>query len=189
MVVLHVLSAVKSLNRQTNLRMPNTKLDMPKHKQKTQKSLKKCLQQTSKEYASVTTAHGLSYISNEKNSTGDRFLWILIVIIAILFTVFQMATLYTQWQSDPVITTLDTVALPIEEIEFPAITICPQGTLEEVVDSALFQQLKEYISNTTSLGHIKKKRSVPAAKDTLVEGLDYSQMIILAKEFLNEVYQ
>ena len=93
--------------------MPFSKIDMQKNNEKGKKSLRKCMNETSKEYASVTTAHGLSYIANEHNSTGDRILWILIVVIAISFTVFQMASLYNQWQNDPVITTLDTVALPI----------------------------------------------------------------------------
>ena len=92
---------------------------MPRNKKTHRNTMSKGMIHTSKEYASVSTAHGFSYIGDENYSGGDRILWVVIVLLALCFTVFQMATLYTDWQDNPVITTLDTVALPIEEIEFP----------------------------------------------------------------------
>jgi hypothetical protein len=32
----------------------------------------------------------------------------------------------TEWQNNPVLITLETTDLPVEEIPFPAITICPE---------------------------------------------------------------
>ena len=164
--------------------MPNTEVDMPEGKVGYKKSLGKNVLHTSKDYASVATAHGLSYIGNEEQSLGDRMLWVLIVVLAISFTIFQMSTLYKQWQNSPVITTLDTVALPIEKIRFPAITICPQGSLEDILDSVLFKQLKEYIRNRNLTGHSRSRRSVVLDEQIMT----YEEMMNMTKEFLNEIY-
>ena len=167
--------------------MPKLGLDMPNKKEKPKNSFRKTLVYTSKEYASVTTAHGFSYIGNEGYSWGDRILWVIIVSLAIAFTISQMTTLYADWQDNPVITTLDTVAFPIEEIEFPSITICPQGSLEEIWDSVLFLQLKDYIYNKTLEEHGKQKKRSTDSQD-IVWDLTHEQMIINAREFLDDVY-
>ena len=165
--------------------MPSLGLDMPKKNNKRKNSVRKRVVSTSKEYASVTTAHGFAYIGNDDYPGGDRILWIIIVLMAFGFTVFQMTTLYSDWQDNPVITTLDTVALPIEEIEFPAVTICPQGSLDDIWDSVLFRQLKEYVANKSrEMG--RKKRSI----DSQISFLDFTdkEMLIKAEEFLEDSY-
>ena len=83
------------------------------------------------------------------------------MILAVSFTIFQMTTLYNQWQDDPVITTLETAALPIENIEFTAITICPQGSVNGILSSVLFKQLKEYIISQHEKSLHRKIRSIP----------------------------
>ena len=44
-------------------------------------------------------------------------------------SVFQA---YNDWQDNPVLTTVQTTGMPISKIDFPAITICSQGTINEV---------------------------------------------------------
>ena len=39
-----------------------------------------------------------------------------------------MLQAYETWQDNPVLTSLHTTGLPISEIDFPAITICGQGS-------------------------------------------------------------
>ena len=114
---------------------------------------KKAILKTSREYASVTTAHGIPYLVEDGRLVIERMLWGIVVISAVAFTTLQMTTLYQQWQDDPVITTLDTVALPIEKIEFPAVTICPQGSVNKITESVLFKQLKEYIIEKRENGY------------------------------------
>ena len=94
------------------------------------------------------------------------------MLFAIAFTTFQVVTLYNDWQDHPVITTLDTVALPIEEIEFPAVTICPQGSRKEIIDSVLFRQMKEYIQK----------------RDDNVTVLTPEIMMEQAESFIKDVY-
>ena len=49
-------------------------------------------------------------------------------------------------QEDPVITYLKTTSLPIEDVAFPAITICGQGLVKEVVANAINKQFSDYVS-------------------------------------------
>ena len=44
---------------------------------------------------------------------------------------------YVEWQDNPVLTSVQTTGLPISEIEFPAITICGQGSIYEVITLSL----------------------------------------------------
>ena len=52
---------------------------------------------------------------------------------------------FTQWSQDPVITTLETISAPIDEIQFPTVTVCDQkpadnwGSIEKVLNSLAFQ--------------------------------------------------
>ena len=85
---------------------------------------------------------------------------------------------YVEWQASPTITTINTIAYPIKNIEFPAITICSQGAAKDVMDNVLLQQFEEYLSirgvaaqagidqNGDAAGK-RKKRSVTPIADTL----------------------
>ena len=143
-----------------------------KNKMDQKKSTRKIIVDTTKQYSSATTIHGISYLSSDNVPALERLIWLVVVILAIIFTTFQVCNLYDEWQDEPVITTLDTVALPIEEIEFPAVTICPQGTRQEIIDSVLFRQLKEYIENDK----------------VNVTSLTQDEMMDEVKAFLKDVY-
>ena len=158
------------------------------------KSLIQRVLQTCREYASVTTAHGFSYINQDGHSVAERIFWAVLVVLAVLFTSSQMSNLYNEWQNYPVITTLDTVSLPIEEVEFPAVTICPQGSVKKILDSVLFKQLKEYIGNKTSNGNSRVKRSISSGQviETAYDGddwkLTFEEMMVEAEKFLRDIY-
>ena len=143
-----------------------------KEKQREKKSVGKKTYETTKQFAQATSIHGCSYIAHERNSGVERILWIIVVALALVLTAYQVITLYQQWQNEPVITTLETVAEPIENIKFPAVTICPQGSRQEIVDAVLFRQLKEYINR-------KNGDSASLTIDKMMEYVD---------EFLKDVY-
>ena len=153
----------------------------------------KIMLQTCREYASSTTAHGFSYVVEQGNSVGERILWSIIVVLALMFTTSQMTTLYMEWQNDPVITILDTVALPIEEVQFPAITICPQGSVHGILDAVLFKQFREYVSNKTRHAYTRRKRSkasksLSGSEDEDEWHLNSVQIELEGLNFLRDVY-
>ena len=145
---------------------------------------------TAKEYASNTTIHGFAYVANQEHSVVARAFWGFVVLLAVVVTTFQMASLRNQWETYPVITTLDTIALPIENIEFPAVTICPQGSMKEIMDNVMFQQLRDYITNQTE--HHRKRRSTSQGALKNNEGgssdVTYDEMTRLLEDFLRDVY-
>ena len=120
-------------------------------------SFRKLISRTSSQYAEQTTIHGFWYLAQSSHGL-EKLLWLTVVSIAVFFSVFQTCSLYSQWQKSPVITTLESIALPIKDIEFPAVTICPQGSLYQNVDAVLFKQLREYIKNKSSEKHHRGKR-------------------------------
>ena len=109
------------------------------------KSSRKNAVETFKEFAESTTIHGFAYMADKKHSPW-RPGWVIVVLTAVVFATYQVVTLYTDWQNEPVITTLETMVQPIQEIKFPAVTVCPQGSRQEILDSVLYRQFKEYIS-------------------------------------------
>ena len=85
-------------------------------------SIRKRIFLTSQGYASNTTIHGISYLFESRPGI-ESLLWFLVVVAAMMFTILQTTTLYADWQNEPIITNLDTIAMPIKDIEFPAVTI------------------------------------------------------------------
>ena len=146
-------------------------------------SIRKRIFLTSRGYASNTTIHGISYLFESRPGI-ESLLWFLVVIAAMMFTILQTTTLYADWQNEPVITNLDTIAMPIKDIEFPAVTICPQGTISRALDAVLFKQLKEYIANKSLETSQKKKRSATVNNDVF----DVTITEDMLREFLQEKY-
>ena len=148
------------------------------------------------DYASTTTTHGLFYIAEPGQSWAERIFWIFVVFLAISFSYYQTHILYKEWQDYPVITTLDTVSLPIEEIDFPAVTICPQGSIKSIAETVLFHQLADYIRQKENSTISRKKRSDSTLNATTPEGMNnegpwkltYHEMMIHVDEFLRDVY-
>ncbi|XP_063697997.1 pickpocket protein 28-like [Culicoides brevitarsis] len=76
------------------------------------------------EYCDASSIHGFKYIGTRKRI--ERFLWILICILLLAGCGTQIYEIVGKWRENPLVFLLDTKVSPIEEIEFPAVTICPQ---------------------------------------------------------------
>ena len=107
--------------------------------------------ETAKDFSSSTTAHGLAYIAEEGVLLVERLFWTIVVLLAIAFCIWQVITIWLDWQKNPVVTSLETVALPIEEIEFPAVTICPQGSVNSIMSRVLMRQFKTWYNGKNKL--------------------------------------
>ena len=164
---------------------------------KTKKPTGNTLRHAANEYAKLSTIHGFSYISDSNPSGPSRIFWMIVAVLAISFTIFQMSSLRSQWKKNPVVTTLDTMAFPIDEIEFPAVTICPQGSIKDILDNVLFKQFMEYISNKTNpknkIWREKRFANKKEQRNSVIENnsrpiLNYQEMVDEITEFLKDVY-
>jgi hypothetical protein len=45
----------------------------------------------------------------------------------LILSIYWSYYLYADWQEKPVLTTVTTTALPVTQVDFPAVTICSEG--------------------------------------------------------------
>ena len=166
----------------------DTSLAIKKRKSRNRKSKKmKTIVEDAKEFSSVTTVHGISYLASSDHSICARFFWLLVVTLAAIGTSYQVVSMWSLWGDSPVITTLETIFYPIEKIEFPAVTLCPQGSVSEIMEAALYYQFEEWIIQKSENGGIRKKRGTSYQIGNS-SNLTAEQLSELMTQFLNEIY-
>ena len=74
-----------------------------------------------KEFLESSTIHGLSYIAD--NRVLVRLLWVCVVITGFTGAAVLILQSFASWADSPITTTIET--LPISELEFPNVTVCP----------------------------------------------------------------
>ena len=80
---------------------------------------------------------GLVYVCMRDQERGGQIFWIIVIFLLLLLGAFWTASIYKNWQAQPVVTTLTTNSLPITEIEFPSVTVCGQGFNSEIYSAGL----------------------------------------------------
>ena len=79
-------------------------------------------------YFSETTVHGFRYIVNGRNAF-ERTAWMLFIAFGFWYSGYTIYNAYMEWELHPVQTTIDEVGLPVQELPFPAITVCDTASL------------------------------------------------------------
>ena len=82
---------------------------------------------------------GLIYVYMRDQERGGKIFWIIVIFMLLLLGAYWTASIYKNWQEQPVVTTLTTNALPITEIEFPSVTVCGQGFNSEIFVAGFFR--------------------------------------------------
>ena len=72
-------------------------------------------------FLETSTIHGLTYISTTRKYA--RVFWILVVMTGFVGACLLIKESFDSWSESPVKTTIET--LPISEIRFPKVTVCP----------------------------------------------------------------
>ena len=67
---------------------------------------KNALIQTTEEYASQTTIHGISYIFNRKLNLMERLLWLLLVLAFLCLATYLTWNTWIQWREEQVVMSL-----------------------------------------------------------------------------------
>ena len=96
-----------------------------------------------------STVHGLNYISTTRKHT--RFFWIFVVVSGFLTAGYLIHQSFQTWAESPVKTTVET--LPITEITFPKITVCPPRNTHTGLNYDLMSinvTLTEYADNNST---------------------------------------
>ena len=91
------------------------------------------IKSTIQEFARTTTIHGIAYVFDNALKTFDRILWILAVCLGTGFAIILSLEAWIDWKDSPVLTSVSSTGLPIQNIDFPAITICSQGLIKVII--------------------------------------------------------
>ena len=78
-----------------------------------------------KEFLDTSTIHGFSWISSSRKLS--RLLWILIVMGGFTGAGYLIHESFYNWKQSPISTTIET--LPISQLTFPNVTVCPPKNL------------------------------------------------------------
>ena len=79
---------------------------------------------TMENYLTATTVHGFSYV-HERYSLCTRIFWLFNIIGGFAVASSFIYQSLMEWNNDPTITTLDSIAFPIQNVQFPTVTVCP----------------------------------------------------------------
>ena len=80
-------------------------------------------------YLESGSINGLNHIAATKK--WDRLFWILVVKMGFIISTFLIVQMYIAWGDNPIRTDVDT--LPMSEISFPKVTVCPpKGTFTDL---------------------------------------------------------
>ena len=76
------------------------------------------------QYFGTATIHGFSYLQ-KKNTLCTKLFWMFILTVAFIGAGTMITYSLIDWQEDQTVTTLYSIAAPIELVQFPTVTICP----------------------------------------------------------------
>ena len=87
------------------------------------------------EYNENSTLHGPKYITDRDRPIIERLFWFFIVACALGSGIFLVMQIVHQWLTNPIITTINDLHYPLEDVNFPAVTICPTQKAIKGIDN------------------------------------------------------
>lgn len=103
-------------------------------------------------FCSSSTIHG-TYFWSESHSYWAKLCWGLIVVFGVVSAIYIVNRCFEGWRANPVITSV--MQKSIEEIPFPAITICPMEDTRFQIFLDPFLKLAIQLLMKRGLGHVK----------------------------------
>ena len=108
------------------------------------------------DYFTTTTVHGFRYVV-EGHNICEKLFWIVLIVIGFSCSFKIIFDSFDSWEQTPLQTTIDRLSQPVQELHFPAITVCnPEETQIPRRNRWMFiEQLLNWIditsaSNTTA---------------------------------------
>jgi hypothetical protein len=90
---------------------------------------------TGREYCERSTPHGFTYwVTCTKIS--DRIFWVVTVMIGVACSTYFCKTAINDWIKSPTQTTINALGIPISQMHHPAITVCKENSVYDVVSTS-----------------------------------------------------
>jgi hypothetical protein len=103
------------------------------------------------DYMEYSTVAGLHYAFDRKQPKVVNILWMISVSILTFFGIYVSVQNYSEWKTNPVMTTVTTAGMPISKVPFPSVVICSQGSNTENFVSAIFKYFQDYQKSNNGL--------------------------------------
>ena len=75
---------------------------------------------------------------------ATRLLWFILVFLALAGATIFAWNVFSDWQDERTITSLKTISKPIDQLDFPSVTICKGGQNLQAVKEALEGEAEEW---------------------------------------------
>ena len=127
----------------------------------------KGLRRKVEDYTSTSSLHGVQHLT-----TGPlplRLLWFLLLLLALLGASIFAKTILVEWQEHRTATSLRTMTKPVEELTFPAVTICRGGQDLQAVRAALQEDIAAWQEREEQEGRRKRAVAAPHSDDYCME--------------------
>ena len=96
-------------------------------------------------------------------SFATRIIWLILIILALAGAAIFASNIFLDWQEERTITSLKTISKPVNELDFPSVTICKDGQNLQAVMKMVEKDNKKWAG--------KRTRAVVGAE------LDYCQLL------------
>ena len=107
----------------------------------------KAIHSTFCEFANVTTIHGLAYVFDKTIKAIDYIFWFIAVCLGTGLAIYSSIDAWNEWKASPVLTSIRSTGLPLQNISFPAITICSQGLIKVSFSGFLLNKINSFLRN------------------------------------------
>ena len=104
----------------------------------------KAIHSTFCEFANVTTIHGLAYVFDKTIKAIDYVFWFIAVCLGTGLAIYSSIDAWNEWKASPVLTSIRSTGLPLQNISFPAITICSQGLIKVRFSGSLLNKINSF---------------------------------------------
>lgn len=90
----------------------------------TWKRVRTSFQRNVKDYLLNSSMHGLKYIGDGSLSFSERIFFLISFAIVSFLSAYFISNLWQKWTENPIIIGMNSASTPLNEIPFPAVTIC-----------------------------------------------------------------
>ena len=80
----------------------------------------------------------------KKRSFATRVIWLILIILALTGATIFASNIFFDWQEERTITSLKTISKPVNELDFPLVTICKDGQNMQAVREKLEKEKKDW---------------------------------------------
>ena len=97
------------------------------------------------EFTQISTIQGVGYIFSSKTSSFSKLFWLIAFSFLLGCGITWSVQMYSDWQNQQVLTTINSTSYSIKNVKFPSVTFCTPGNMEIVTNASLFKMFNDFL--------------------------------------------